>query len=53
VYDCPVGEAVESPKVVTNDDVPVEPAKPKTIWRRMRNAIVGTELDDFSLTDER
>jgi hypothetical protein len=51
VFDCPVGEAVESPSIVKLDDVPAEPPKPKTIWRRLRNAVVGTELDDFSLTD--
>jgi hypothetical protein len=51
VFDAPVGEAIESPRIVNLDDVRVEAPKPKTIWRRLRKAIVGTDLEDFSLTD--
>jgi hypothetical protein len=50
VYERPVGQEPTS-VVVKTEAVVYESQKPMSIWRKFRNAIVGTDLDDFSLTD--
>jgi hypothetical protein len=52
VFDKPVSEAVVSRSIVDLDDVAVEAPKPKTVWRKLRKAVIGTDLEDFSLTDD-
>ena len=51
VFDQPVGEEVIAlPAIVKNEDAIEEEPRKKSVWRRLRDAIVGTELDNFDLT---
>jgi hypothetical protein len=52
VFDKPVSAPVVSQSIVELDDVRVDAPKPQTVWRKLRKAIVGTDLEDFSLTED-
>jgi hypothetical protein len=54
VFDRPVNAEPLLPSTYVPIDsvsVSVEEEKPKSIWRRLRDAWVGTELDNFDLVD--
>ncbi|MCH8293356.1 hypothetical protein IH992_19920 [Candidatus Poribacteria bacterium] len=52
VYELPVGtEAIPLEAIVKTDEAVEGEPKPKNVWRKLRDAIVGTELDNFDLTD--
>jgi hypothetical protein len=54
VYERPVGtEARPVAVIVKTDEGVKDELKPKSIWRKLRAAIVGTELENFDLVEGR